>query len=100
MTEVGPPVGVPSMRLISSRAISTAISSTGWRTVVSGGRQAERRVAVVEADHGDIVRYPPAVLVQHGQRALRHQVVGGEHPVDVRMPRPAAGSSPRDRPRR
>src|SRR5581483_3998645 len=40
--------------------------------------QHDRPLEVVEADDRQVVRYPDAARLQGGQRAERHEVVGGE----------------------
>ena len=60
--------------------------SGDWCTVVSGGCVDWRERRVVEADHRHVAGHPPAGLLQHPQRAGRHQVVGAEDAVDVGAP--------------
>ncbi|GAA3105540.1 hypothetical protein GCM10017687_16560 [Streptomyces echinatus] len=62
------------------------ISSSGWRTLVSGGVDVPGHDRVVEADQRDVARNAAARRAQRWYRAGGHHVRGGEDGVEIRAP--------------
>ena len=83
ITRIAPAGALPSICSSSSRVARSAISTIGWRTVVSWRRGALGDAEVVVPDHGHVVGYPPAGVGQHPQRAGGHQVGGDGDAVEV-----------------